>query len=302
MTTGSATVLVVGKSGQLARSMAACGWDGLDIVCLGRDELDLSRPQRIPARLEAHRPALVVNAGAYTAVDKAESEADMAFAVNRDGPAALAAACAQADIPLIHVSTDYVFDGTKTCAYREDDAVSPLGVYGASKLAGEEAVRAAAPRHMILRTSWVYSPYGANFVKTMLRLAETRDDVSVVCDQVGCPSYAPDIADAIAALVPRLLSGEEIYGTFHMAGCDATTWHDFAAGIFAEAGKRGLHVPSLSAIPTSEYPTPAKRPMNSRLDCARLEAATGLRLPGWESGVGRCLDALLPAQAEGAVS
>ncbi len=302
MTTVPATVLVVGKSGQLARSMAARKWDGFDIVCLGRDELDLARPENIPSRLEAHRPALVVNAGAYTAVDKAETDAASAFAVNRDGPAALAEACARAGIPLIHVSTDYVFDGSKKGAYCEDDAVSPLGVYGASKLAGEEAVRAAGPRHMILRTSWVYSPYGANFVKTMLRLAETRDEVSVVCDQFGCPSYAPDIADAIGALVPRLLSGEEIYGTFHMAGRDATTWHDFAAGIFAEAGKRGVRVPSLKAIPTSDYPTPAKRPMNSRLDCAKLEAATGLRLPGWESGIGRCLDALLPARVEGGVS
>ena len=302
MTAATATVLVVGKSGQLARSMAARGWDGGDIVCLGRDEFDLARPESIPSRLEAYRPALVVNAGAYTAVDKAETEADAAFAVNRDGPGALAGACARADIPLIHLSTDYVFDGTKEGAYREDDAVSPLGVYGASKLGGEEAVRAAAPRHMILRTSWVYSPYGANFVKTMLRLAETRDEVSVVCDQVGCPTYAPDIADAVGALVSRLLSGEEIYGTFHMAGRDATTWHEFATGIFAEAGRRGARVPSLKAIATSDYPTPARRPMNSRLDCTKLEAATGLRLPGWQSGVGRCLDALLPARSEGGVS
>lgn len=302
MTSVTASVLVVGKSGQLARSMAACGWDGLDIVCLGRDELDLSRPETVAPRLEAYGPALVVNAGAYTAVDKAEAEAAVAFAVNRDGPAALAEACARADIPLIHLSTDYVFDGAKTGAYREDDAVSPLGVYGASKLAGEEAVRAALPRHMILRTSWVYSPYGANFVKTMLRLAETRDEVSVVCDQFGCPTYAPDLADAIGAVAPRLLAGEEICGTFHAAGCEATNWHDFAAGIFAEAASRGMKVPALKAIPTGDYPTPAKRPMNTRLDCSKLEEATGLRLPGWKSGVAGCLDALLPKRVEGAVS
>lgn len=302
MTAATAPVLVVGKSGQLARSMAARQWDGFDIVCPGRDGLDLSRPETIGSRLETYCPALVVNAGAYTAVDKAETDATAAFSVNRDGPAALAEACARADIPLIHLSTEYVFDGAKTGAYREDDAVSPLGVYGASKLAGEEAVRAALPRHMILRTSWVYSPDGANFVKTMLRLAETRDEVSVVCDQVGCPTYAPDIADAIGALVPRLLFGEEIYGTFHMAGSETTSWHDFAAGIFAAAGARGARVPSLKAILTSDYPTPAERPMNSRLDCTKLEVATGLRLPGWKSGMRRCLDALLPARAERAAS
>ena len=292
MTETVSTVLVVGRSGQLARSISACAWSGLDVVCLGSDEMDLARPDAIASRLDAYAPALVVNAGAYTAVDKAEDDERAAFAVNRDGPAALASACARAGIPLIHVSTDYVFDGTKSGAYREDDAVAPLGVYGASKLAGEEAVRSACPRHVILRTSWVYSPYGSNFLKTMLRLAESRDEVSVVSDQFGCPTYAPDLADAIGAVAPRLLAGEEICGTFHAAGCEATNWHDFAAGIFAEAASRGMKVPVLKAIPTSDYPTPAKRPMNSRLDCSKLEAATGLRLPGWKSGVARCLDAL----------
>ena len=302
MTEGEARIVVVGRSGQLARSLAEDVWRGGDVAFLGRDMLDLARPDSVGPCLEAYSPALVVNAGAYTAVDQAEDEAAAAFAVNRDGPSALAEACARADIPLIHLSTDYVFDGGKPGAYVEEDAVAPLGVYGASKLAGEEAVRAACPRHAIMRTSWVYSPYGSNFLKTMLRLADTRDEVSVVSDQTGCPTYAPDLAEAIAALAARLLAGEALYGTFHAAGSDATSWHDFAAGIFAEVAARGGRVPALKSIPTSAYPTPAARPMNSRLDCSKLEAETGLRLPCWESGMSRCLDALGVVSAGGAVS
>ena len=298
-TTFSKQVLVIGRSGQVARSLAACAWPGAEIVCIGREAVDLTQLSSLEVALERHKPWVVINAAAYTAVDRAEQEPEVAFAVNRDGPAQLARLCAEADLPLIHFSTDYVFDGAGEQSYRESDPVGPLGVYGASKLAGEEAVRSTCPKHVILRTSWVYSPYGTNFMKTMLRLAKSESSLSVVNDQWGCPTYAPDIAEATVYLVQRFLDGEVASDTYHMAGRDAVSWFSFAEGIFAVAAERGRRVPTVTGISTEDYPTSAMRPKNSRLDCSRLDAVFGLQLPGWRSGVERCLDTLDVLDKEG---
>lgn len=288
------TLLVAGRNGQvatcLARRRPPPGWR---IVALGREQgFDIADEDAVRAGLAAHRPDVVANAAAYTAVDRAESEPEAAFALNRDGPDILGRACTERDVPLIHVSTDYVFGGDKVGAYVEDDPVAPLGVYGASKAAGEAAVRAAAARHLILRTSWVYSPFGTNFVRTILRLAETREELSVVADQHGCPTAADDIAAAIMTLAERLVAADAPFGTYHMAGAGACSWYDFAAEIVRLA-RPGAATPRLRAIGTADYPTPARRPRNSRLDCARLERDFGIVLPSWRDGLRRCLDELL---------
>lgn len=286
-------VLIVGRSGQVARALDARGFGTLPHVALGRDLADLTDAAALSRVFAEHEPQIVINAAAYTAVDKAESEHDLAFAVNRDGPAHLARLCAAAAIPLVHLSTDYVFDGTKREPYVEDDPVAPLNVYGASKAAGEEAIRAALPEHVILRTSWVYSATGNNFVKTMLRLAETQDRLSIVDDQRGAPTYAADIADAIAVIVESLVDGRVAYGTFHLAGGGATSWAEFGREIFARAASHGVRQPEILPIPTSAYPTPARRPANSLLNCERIERHYGIALPAWQLSLDRCLDEIL---------
>jgi dTDP-4-dehydrorhamnose reductase len=301
---GHPPIVVAGKTGQLARSLAeAAHVRGVPLVAMQRPDLDLTDSGSVERAVAAAAPRAIVNAAAYTAVDQAETEPALAFALNRDGPARLAAAAARRDVPFIHVSTDYVFDGMKEGPYREDDAASPLGVYGRSKLAGEQAVREVYPASVILRTSWLYSRYGRNFVTTMLQLAETREVVRVVDDQHGAPTAAPDLARAILDVVERMAGmdaqeAQGVAGFYHVAAQGETTWHGFAAAIFAGWERRDRRVPVLEPITTAEYPTAARRPKNSRLDCSKIERAFGLRLPAWPGALERCLDELADACAE----
>ncbi len=278
------TILVFGRTGQVATELAR-----LDstLTCLGRDQADLSDPPACAAAIEAARPQAVINAAAWTAVDDAETHEAQAHVINAEAPAAMAQACNTLDIPLVQISTDYVFAGTGTRAWREIDPVSPQNAYGRTKLAGEEAVRRSGAQHVILRTSWVFSAHGANFVKTMLRLSETRDALNVVADQVGGPTPAHDIAATCLTLAQRLADGAR-GGTYHYAGTPAVGWAEFARAIFAEAG-RGVTV---TDIPSTAYPTPAQRPLNSRLDCAQLETDFGIKPADWRAGLRAVLDEL----------
>lgn len=289
------TILVFGANGQVGFELMRAAWaPGLTPVGLTRADGDVTDVQAVAAAMATHRPALVVNASAYTAVDKAESEAERAYSVNRDGPAHLARVCAAAGVPLIHLSTDYVFDGTsKTEPWREDDPVAPQGVYAASKLAGEEAVRAVQPDHVILRTAWVFGAHGHNFVKTMLRLARERDELRVVADQHGCPTPAAAIAAAIATIARVRLTGGWTPGVFHYAGAPATTWHGFAERVVERAAGRIGRKPPVRAIATADFPTPARRPANSALDAARIGQAYGIAPADWMDGLDRMLDEIL---------
>jgi dTDP-4-dehydrorhamnose reductase len=299
---GPRPILVAGKTGQLARCLVQeAHRRGTALVAMGQPELDLTQAHTLARAVEAHAPRAIVNAAAYTAVDKAEAEPALAMAVNRDGAGALAAAAGRLGVPFIHVSTDYVFDGRKDGAYVEEDAPAPLGAYGRSKLAGEAAVRAACPAGVILRTSWVYSPFGQNFVTTMLRLAATREKVQVVDDQHGAPTAAFDLAGAILDLVDRPSAAprdRDSGGIYHLTAEGETTWHGFAAAVFAGWARRGRRVPALEAITTAQYPTAARRPANSRLDCRKAARVFGLRLPPWRSSLERCLDEIAEARAE----
>ena len=295
MAGGAVTVLVLGRTGQVARELAAADWPaGLEPVIAGRPEFDLLRPETLEALLERTAPAVVINAAAYTAVDRAEAEPGPVFAINRDGPARLAELCRRRGAALLHISTDYVFDGAKPAPYREDDAVNPLNVYGASKEAGEAAVRALCPRHVILRTSWVYGVHGQNFVKTMLRLAAEREELRVVADQHGAPTAAADIAAALVQIAQTVAGREEApWGTCHYTGGGATSWHGLAEHIFAARERATGHRPRLTAIATADYPAPARRPANSRLDCSRIGRDFGIACRPWGDGVDRVLEVLL---------
>ncbi len=285
------STLLLGAGGQVGQALLArLGADAVPATRGGSladgrpcEVADLSRPDTLAALVARLRPSRVINAGAYTAVDKAEEERDLAFRVNAEAPAALAVACAAAGIPLVHYSTDYVFDGTATRPYREDDATAPLGAYGASKLAGEDAVRAAGGPHKVFRLCWVYDAHGRNFLKTMLRLGAERDVLRVVADQVGTPTPAGWIADATLA---ALAAGPQRSGTWHLAAGGQGTWHDFATHLLAEAAARGViaRAPRVDAITTAEFPTPARRPAWSVLDTAALQRDFGLRLPHWREG------------------
>ena len=258
---------------------------------LGRDAADITRPAEVAAALDAARPAAIVNAAAYTAVDRAESEPERAAAANRDGARIVAEACAERRLPLIHLSTDYVFDGRKIGPYREDDPVAPLGVYGRSKAEGEAAVRAVGGCHVILRTSWVYGPVGQNFVRTMLRLGRERPELRVVDDQSGSPTSTADLADAILVIARRLAEGEGAgTGMFHFCGGGVTTWYRFAQAIFGEAARYGYSPPRLTPITTAGYPTAARRPANSALDCSRIARVYGIHPRPWREALGRCID------------
>ena len=286
-------ILVTGRSGQLATSLAMHG--GLDVQCLGRPALDLEQPHTIAAALAEVAPTLVVNAAAYTAVDAAETDQAVALRINRDGPAELARHCAAASLPLIHVSTDYVFDGNKGAPYIETDATSPQGVYGTSKLAGELAVLAHCPRAIVLRTSWVYAPFGKNFVRTMLRLGEQQNQLRVVADQRGCPTSALALARAILAIASHIgATGwrDEYAGIYHAAGNGEATWHELATATFAEAARHGASVPVVEPIATADYPTKARRPPDSRLSCDKLAATFGVRLPPWRDSLAETIDAI----------
>jgi dTDP-4-dehydrorhamnose reductase len=289
---------VIGGQGQVARSLreAAAGDNDIVFGCAQRPDVDLLRPASIAQALADFRPDIVVNPAAYTAVDKAESEPDQAFALNRDGARTVAAAAANQGMPVIHFSTDYVFDGTKDAPYVESDPVNPRSVYGQSKLEGELAVAAANPRHIVLRTSWVYAPFGTNFARTMLRLAAERDQLRVVDDQIGCPTYAPDIAAATIAIAKKVTGGgwnPKFAGVTHLAGPDALTWYGFASDIVRGVALRGGRSVPVNPIATSDYPTPAARPANSRLSTARLASVFDVRLPSLERSLADCLDRLL---------
>ena len=289
-------ILVIGRSGQVATGLAGCTWPaGTVVACRGHADFDLTDPASTLALVRAERPAVILNAAAYTAVDRAESEPEAAYALNRDGPAHLATAAATMGVPLIHISTDYVFDGGKTGFWTEDDPVAPLSVYGASKAAGEQAVREQLDAHVIVRTSWVYAPSGTNFVRTMLRLGRERPELGVVDDQIGRPTYAPDLAQALASLAVTLAAGRrDGFGTFHLGGGgDPVSWYGFATAIFARAAALGAQVPRLRPITTADYPTPARRPANSVLADDRIRAVHGLALRPWpealDEGVRRLL-------------
>ena len=286
---------IIGAKGQvgweLQRRAPALGHEALawDVA-----ELDITQAAAVDQALTASGADVVINAAAYTAVDRAEQEPEQAFAVNRDGPSHLAAACAQLHIPLLHISTDYVFDGSKPGPYTEDDPASPLGVYGQSKWAGDQAVQRVLPRHLILRVSWVFGLEGNNFVKTILRLAREREALRVVADQHGCPTYAGAIADTLLHLAGRLteIEGGNLWGTYHYCGAPATTWHGFASAIVEQARRyEPLKVDQITAITTADYPTPAARPANSVLDCSRLTDRLGIRPTAWPTDLATLLSA-----------
>lgn len=295
------TLLCIGKSGQVAQAIAErSAVAGADCICLGRPELDLLNGDQVAAALDREPPTVVVNAAAYTNVDGAEADRDAAFALNADAVAALAKLCAARDLPLIHLSTDYVFDGSGETPWRDSDLTGPLNVYGASKLAGEQAVRNTGGAHVILRTSWVYSPFGGNFVKTMLRLARERAGASVVDDQFGSPTCALDIADtilAIAALLDRQ-SAADLSGTYHYAAAGFASWADVAALIFEIYEQRHGCKIKLKRIPSSDYPTPAERPRNSRLNTDKITETFGVVPQDWRSTVTETVERLLAERAE----
>jgi dTDP-4-dehydrorhamnose reductase len=295
-------VAVTGKTGQIATALieAATGVTDLSVHLIGRPEIDLRKPDNLLPMMEALRPDLVINAAAWTAVDLAETEADEAMAINSEGAASVARAASDLGIPIIQVSTDYVFDGTKSGAYLETDTPGPTGVYGLSKLAGEQVVASISRNHAILRISWVYAAEGKNFVRAMLRLAETRDEVSVVADQTGCPGYAPDISRILIAMGRQLVSspGEDtLRGVFHLGGSEALTWADFAEAIFAGSAKRNGPFARVKRIATKDYPTPAQRPQNSYLDGTRLAASYCLRMPPWQNSLEDCLDLIFRSRS-----
>jgi dTDP-4-dehydrorhamnose reductase len=264
----------------------------------GRPGLDLMQPESLERTLGELKPDLVVNAAAYTAVDQAERDPATAYAINRDGAGALAALAAVHDCPIIHLSTDYVFDGSKAGAYVEEDATGPTGVYGQSKLAGEAVVAAANRRHIIVRTAWVYAAYGNNFVRTMLRLARERPELRVVVDQRGNPTYAVHLAEAILAIAERLgKTKASPWGIYHAAGMGDTTWHEFAQSIVKAAHPLGIAPVPVLPITTAEFPLPAKRPANSCLDCRKLQSTFAVRLPHWQEGLRACIAELAAANA-----
>ncbi|MET3597485.1 dTDP-4-dehydrorhamnose reductase [Mesorhizobium shonense] len=280
---------VTGREGQVALSLieAARGREDVEVVAVGRPALDLARPETVFPALAAARPDIVVSAAAYTNVDQAEDEKELAFTVNATGAGKVAEAAAGLGVPVIHLSTDYVFDGAKDGAYVVTDATAPLGVYGASKLAGEKAVAAANPRHLILRTAWVYSPFGKNFVKTMLRLASDRDEISVVADQWGNPTSALDIADAIlhAAATFDRDKAFDAFGVYHLVGTGETNWSGFARHIMEASQALGGPHASVRDIATTDYPTKAKRPPNSRLSSVKFKDVLQWRAPPWRASV-----------------
>ena len=278
------TLLVIGRNGQLATELARLD----DVTTAGRALADLSNPQGCADLILATDCTAVINAAAYTAVDKAEEDEALATAINGQAPAAMARACAQKGIPFVHVSTDYVFDGEGDVPFKPDDPTGPLGAYGRTKLAGEDGIRATGSTFAILRTSWVVSSHGNNFVKTMLRLSQSRNELSIVADQIGGPTPAAALAAACHSVARQLIKAPEKSGTYHFCGAPDTSWADFAREIFRQAGK----AVTVRDIPTSAYPTPARRPLNSRMDCSSLLTQFGLSRPDWRVGLSHILNEL----------
>jgi dTDP-4-dehydrorhamnose reductase len=275
-------ILVFGGGGQLGQELARmAAWREVALTAFTHAQTDIGDRTAVAAALTEHRPSLVVNAAAYTNVDRAETERSAALQANAHGPAVLARACAGAEVPLLHISTDYVFDGTKPRAYLESDPINPINAYGRSKADGEAAVRRAQPRHVILRTSWLYGEFGHNFLKTMVWLAQEREELRVVADQRGSPTSTRDLANAILRIAPCLAAGEDVWETYHFTGSGVTTWHGFARCIVAAQASLTGGKPRVTAITSAEFPTPARRPANCELDCSRFEQTFGFRARPW---------------------
>ena len=274
-------ILVFGKTGQVAKELQRLG----DVVALGREKADLADPQACADAVRRHSPKAVINAAAYTAVDKAEEEEALATVINGDSPTAMAHACEELGIPLVHISTDYVFEGTGDRPWQPTETTAPQNAYGRSKLAGELGIRHAGAVHAILRTSWVVSAYGTNFIKTMLRLSDVRDELTVVAGQIGGPTPARDIAAACLEMAEQLIQDPSKAGTYHFSGAPHVSWAAFASEIFEQAGKSV----TVAHIPTKDYPTPAKRPLNSRMDCTAMKQTFGITQPDWRCGLNAIL-------------
>lgn len=285
-------ILVIGRTGQLAQSLKAMGRS--DVICIGRPEGDLADPATLADLMARARPRLVLNAGGFTKVDPAESQMEEAFTLNCDGPAALARLCASAGIPLIHISTDCVFDGRKQSPYIPDDHPNPLSVYGRSKLAGEEAVAVHCRSHLIVRVSWMFSEHADNFVRAMLKLAGQRETISVVCDQIGYPTYCPDLAAGLLVMADQvMMPGFAAWGTYHLAGSEEIDRASMAEAIFAESRAMGGPSAQVKPVLTRDFPTPAERPLNARLDSGKAAEVFGLQLPDWRTGLQKSVRVLV---------
>lgn len=285
-------ILLLGQHGQLSRELQLSLGQQAELSVLGSVQLDLSQPEQLRRQLQTLQPDLIVNAAAHTAVDRAESEPELAFAINAVAPGILAERAAELGVPLIHYSTDYVFDGGKPAPYTEQDAPNPLNAYGRSKLAGEQAIQAVGGAHLILRTSWVYSLHGSNFLLSMQRLLQERDNLNVVADQIGAPTWAGSIARATGQLIEHWRAGRPgPWGIYHLTSLGETSWHGFAGAIAEQLRAQGKHACEPTPIPSSAYPTPARRPLNSRLDCSRLQHDWAIQLPTWQQALADCLAA-----------
>lgn len=283
-------ILVIGRNGQVAQALQQSLSELGQLHVLGSDQLDLAHPERIAEQVRTIAPDLIINAAAHTAVDQAESEPELAFAINATAPGIFAEEAARLGVPLIHYSTDYVFDGSKNGPYTEDDTPNPLGVYGHSKLAGEQAIAAVGGQHLILRTSWVYSTHGRNFLLTMQRLLQEKPELRIVADQIGAPTWAGTIADSTRQLIERWQAGQAgAWGVYHLTAQGETSWFGFAQAIGEQLKAQGKPCANLLPIPSSEYPTPARRPLNSRLDCSRLQREWNVSQPDWHQALIDCL-------------
>lgn len=289
-------ILVTGAGGQVGTEIGCRGaaW-GAEVINFSRSQLDITKRSEIVAILEANKPDVLINAAAYTAVDAAETEPELAFKVNRDASGILAEVSKEFSLPLVHISTDYVFDGNKLGAYSEDDKVCPVGVYGKSKAAGEVLIRRINRKHTILRTSWVYAAHGGNFVRTMLRLSEDREVLNIVDDQHGAPTFAGDIADAVLSIAKQVVNNarEEYWGTFHYSSKNETTWRGFADEIFRHVTERRGIAPTIKGISSSQYPTRAIRPLNSVLNCDKIEKIFRVKRRSWKEGLTEVMNQLL---------
>ncbi|WP_412522730.1 dTDP-4-dehydrorhamnose reductase [Shewanella chilikensis] len=277
-------VLITGSNGQVGHCLTERLTKHAEVLALDYEGLDITDRDAVLNTVAEFQPNYIINAAAHTAVDRAEQEVELSYAINRDGPSYLAEAAKECGAVILHISTDYVFDGMGDKPYQESDAIGPQGIYGQSKLAGEQAVAESCPEHLILRTAWVFGEHGNNFVKTMMRLAQSHDELSIVGDQYGGPTYAGDIADALISMVQHLEKGKQVkWGVYHFSGMPYASWFDFASIIFEAAKQHGVLTkqPKLSAIPSSAYPTAAKRPANSRLDCSKIENQFGIKPSDW---------------------
>lgn len=302
MTPDGKSILVIGRNGQLAYSLnETLSTSGYRVAQIGRPDADLLNPPSVSRAIRAAQPDFIVNAAAYTTVDQAEDDPETAFAINAEGAKAAAEAASEIGAPIIHFSTDYVFDGAKGTPYVETDAVSPLGVYGQSKLAGENFVAESNPKHIILRTAWIFSPFGSNFVKTMLRLNRERPEINVVDDQYGSPTYAPDLAATVCQIIDHLRTfprRTECFGTFHATNRGETSWYGFARTIIEGVAQRGCPKANVYPIPTSGYPTKARRPAYSVLSNDKLSRTYDIQLRPWPDALAEALDQLLGAPHE----